>query len=205
MSKSTDIVRLMAQTYAELSSYQDEGFTRDQFGYMPFVTFFKRPNYFRFEWIRSHPFHLLRSLRDFRIVWSDGHETHTYWTGFAKLSRRDKNLSLAIAGATGISRGAIRTVACLLMSDLGGFKLPDLKECTLQREEVVDQVECHVVVGVHPRSGERYKLWIGKNDHLLRQLVSGEDREIRSMVRVNHDIPGRAFAFTPPMGKQGCS
>lgn len=196
------------KVYSRLKSYQDEGIlieTRDEstggtIEKMPFKTSFRRPNMFRFEWTD----YTITKLGRTHIVWSNGKEVFTYWE--PDRYEKEESLSLAVAGATGVTSGAARTVALLLLpEELGGATWKDLKEVSLAGEEVVDGVNCYRIKAKF--GDDPLELWIGKNDFLLRK--SREEKKIdeilwiteefRRKIQVDHSIPDVAFNYKPPI------
>lgn len=196
------------KVYSRLSSYQDEGIvieTRDEatggtIEKMPFKTSFRRPNLFRFEWIN----YTLTKLGRTHVVWFNGKEAFTYWE--PDRYEKEESLSLAVAGATGVSSGAARKVALLLIEEeLGGANWKDLKEVSLAGEEVVDGVNCYHIKATF--GSDPLELWIGKNDFLLRKSRKEKKineilwitEEFRRKIQVDHSIPDVAFNYKPPI------
>lgn len=202
------ILKRMAENYAACSSYQDTGVhettyheaTSGRIEKMPFKLYFKRPNLLRFEWIDYAPWRDGRT----KIVWSNGSETFTYWE--PDTYEKDESLSMGIAGATGISRGAAHTIPSLLLEEIGGFELTDLTDLSLVGEEVFENEPCYRISGKHP-AGDVYELWIGKRDFLLRKERTRTDEkdqyiieeEIHRDIKINGHIVAETFNFKPPI------
>jgi outer membrane lipoprotein-sorting protein len=199
------IVRKMAEQYTSAKSYFDVGVVQTVSAAderlietnVSFKTYFERPNKMRFEWEEGG------QLKSWHIVWSDGKDVFTYWDSGGL--KREESLSLALAGATGISRGAAHTVPVLLLQDVG-FKLTEMSNTSLVREEQLEGEDCFVVKGFHP-FGFPIDLWISKNDFLLRkEREQNEDKtfveEIRRNVKLNATFPAETFQYTPPSPKK---
>ncbi len=204
------VVRKMAESYAACKSYQDTGVvetiyheeTGGRIDKMPFKTYFKRPSLLRFEWIDYFP----RKVGRTSVVWSDGASTFTYWE--PDKFEKEEDLSMGIAGATGVSHGAAHTVPRLLLPvGIGGFALTDLKDLTLVGEEVFEGEPCYKITGKHP-NGDVHELWISKRDFLLRKErtetpgLDGEsvtEEEIHRGVKINQPIADEVFKFKPPI------
>jgi outer membrane lipoprotein-sorting protein len=190
------ILKQMTERYTALSSYEDSGvvesvsdgpLTRRDTN-IGFKTYFTRPNKLRFEWLDySSPLTLDRNM-----IWSDGQKSFKVYS-FDPGRTETEDISMAVAGATGISRGSARTLYALLISDqIWGFSLTELTKLSLKGEEVFEGEECYVLEGYHP-NGEPWKLWISKRDSLLRKLktptTNGEFiEEIRRGIKVNGKV-----------------
>ncbi|HKR15477.1 MAG TPA: DUF2092 domain-containing protein [Pyrinomonadaceae bacterium] len=198
----------MFRVYSGLKSYQDEGIvieTRDEptggtIEKLPFKTSFKRPNFFRFEWTDYG----ITKLGRTHIVWSNGNEAFTYWE--PDRYEKTESLGLAVAGASGVSSGAARTVSSMLITEeIGGVTWKRLEKVSLVGEEVVDGVRCYHVKAIS--GDEPLELWIGKADFLLRkhrqERKLDEDlyitEEFRRKIQVDHSIPDLAFNYQPPI------
>lgn len=168
--------------YAALKSYRDQGTVRyDVLGStqeVRFETVFVRPDRFRFEWSKGHPFPPLRSMTTRTAIWFDG-EAAFWWQrdSFKRETQsRMESLSRAVAGATGVSSGAAHTIATLLLPDLWGAdkfgdSLLNLRDAKHVGEGVVDAVPCERVAGVDWRD-EPVELWIGRHDRVIRRVQS---------------------------------
>jgi len=134
----------VGQTYRGLKSYSDRGFiqSRDDpdsvesdITKLSFSTHFRRPNFFRFEWRCS-------DLEGVNVIWCDGKSAFNKYR-YDKNATPAKNLILAIAGATGVSGGTAHTVPALLMEEVGGNKLTDMKNSVYRGAEIVNGEDCH--------------------------------------------------------------
>ena len=198
------IVKRMAARYASAKSYRDEGAVRSisrlKNGQTQeintFRTFFVRPKKFRFEWNDvGGP-----QNGDLNIVWTGGDEVFSYSPLLGM--EKEEDLDMAIAGATGISRGAAHSIPVLLFPDKSGFRVTEMNRITLTGEERFEGANCYVVKGFHP-FGFAIELWIGKDDFLLRRILEHNDdgtvdEEIRRNISVDGAISDDSFRFTPP-------
>src|ERR1041385_7407683 len=128
------ILNNMLRAYSRAASYQDEGIlvtttdtpTGGTIEKIPFKTFFQRPNMFRFEWTE---FTITKLGRTYRI-WFNGKEAFTYWE--PDRYEKEKSLSMAVAGATGVSSQTVNTVSEMLLPDeLGPSTLKALVKISL--------------------------------------------------------------------------
>lgn len=185
---ATRILNNMFSVYARAASYQDEGIlvtttdtpTGGVIEKMPFKTFFKRPSLFRFEWTDFTTTKLGRTYR----IWSNGTDAFTYWE--PDRYEKEESLSLAVAGATGVSSITVNTVSDLLLPDeLGPSALKKLTRVSLLGEDVFEGVHCYRIKATE--DNESIELWIGKNDLLLRKLrrerKQGDELLIREEMR----------------------
>lgn len=195
------ILKEMGAVYAKASSYQDLGEVIDNInssgsaGYSStFKTYFSRSQKYRFEWI-DQPFGNGKKYEN--AVWSNGENTFSsYSWNSNNVQQPQKSLSLGVAGATGVTRGAAHTVSTLLMSEIGGFRLTQLKTLSLLKQENFEGADCFVIRGEWHRSP--VDLWIGKDDFLLRKIKSRNidstyKEEIRRNIKLNEEIPSEVF------------
>lgn len=200
------IVQKMLKAYAEVSSYEDEGVTlsydpdKAEPNEIVFATFFRRADYFRFEWTSHHPYPPLRHLKTYAVTWSDAAGVHTFRQPPNSTStlRDDGNMSRAIAGATGVSRGSAHHVLRLLSTGVGGFAINELESLAVVGTDKIEGTSCYQLAGKHPR-GNLYQVWVGTTDYLIRRIrrpnsASGNDQEeTRRNIRINHPIPDAIF------------
>lgn len=201
------ILQRMVGQYLTVSSYQDSGVVETVSVDSPttrstdvfFKTYFTSPLKFRFEWIDYSPF----SEPERNVVWSDGTKAFGFYAFEPEKIETKDDVSSAIAGATGISRGAAHTIPELLLKDVGGFSLLELEKVTSKGEERFEGEECYVLEGFHP-NGEAWRLWIGKKDSLLRKLrtKSGSDfsEEIHRDIKIEAAIPEAIYHPTIAAG-----
>lgn len=195
-----EIIRTMAARYGALKSYQDSGVVEVQRTDAPprretdnfFKTHFTRPQKLRFEW-----FDYSSSFPERSIVWSDGQKTFTRPSYEPDKIETEEDLSMGLAGATGVSRGAAHTVPVLLLpEEVVGFSLVELARLSLKGQERFEGEDCYVVEGYHP-NGEAWTLWISKRDFLLRKVRTpdpdGFKEEIRRDIIIDAEISEEVY------------
>jgi hypothetical protein len=197
--KAQAILQKMRARYASLDSYRDWGAVINDTCTITFLTHFRRPSYFRFEWNDAYVGRDGRLRTTSSAIWSnEGGAYKCYdWTSGTE---RVRCLSSAVAGATGISMGAAHNLAVMLMEEIGGFALSDLQRPTLARTEF-EGTPCYRIRGQHPH-GFPYIVLIGTDDLLVRQVCepkdnSRNDLEFRRNIRVNEPIEMRVFRGRP--------
>jgi hypothetical protein len=199
------ILRTMAVRYAKATSYQDVGRVETKYfrsgvnneETILFKTYFIRPRFFRVEWSSAGA----HSFKERNAVVCDNNRTVVY-------SSRDKfetmdDLSLGIAYATGISSGAAHTISSLLIENTSDFRILDLANIVVTGTDVFEGIECFVITGRHPL-GDKFELWVGRNDYLLRKLrtehrfdtFSTVTMEVRQEIKINGAIPLDVFHLT---------
>jgi len=161
--------------YRSLDSYSDTGLSRSlarrPSRLCKFETKYQRPGLFRFGFDSPHPSPRRRYLFSACVVGYDGTAPYFYskhYTGPAGVEICE-SLDLAVAGATGISSGTAHTIGALLLVEVSGFTLLDLRRIRFRRNRVVLGVPCVCISGLHPRGG-RLTAWFGEEDMLLRRL-----------------------------------
>jgi hypothetical protein len=202
-----DVLLAMHAKYAAVRSYQDRGVvitecpSEPEADELTFRTFFCRPERFRFEWTERHPYSGLRHILYHQVIWSDGTGAFSY-SDADRITRAKENLTMAIAGATGVSRGAAHTVSSLLLAEVGGFSLPQLQRLTLDERDY-EGVALYRIGGYHPH-GHFYEADVGRHDLLLRKLSVHKDDgawkdEIRRDIQIDEAINEQVFHFRPPV------
>ncbi len=159
---STEVLERVAHAYAAASTYVDRGVVTDRFTTAqggrtktkPFETAFERPSRFRFEFRDDG-----KSARAFTI-WTEGDRAFSRWFVTGNRIEQARNLSFAIAGATGVSSGSAYTVPSLLMpQELTGSKVLELADARVEGVELIDGHRCYRVTG--KRIGDSVRtLWI---------------------------------------------
>jgi outer membrane lipoprotein-sorting protein len=201
------VLQEMLLRYAAIESYQDRGVVlttwpdKPQADEIIFTTFFRRPNRFRFEWTSHHPYPPLRHLKTHNLIWCDGTNVFFY---------RDQNggvepeasLIMAIAGATGISKGSALTVSNMLLPEIDAVSLADLQDLHL-REDIFEETSCYCIRGRDLRS-DYHELRIGVADYMLRSLSTTHENgatsdEIRREIQVDARIEEHIFQFQPAL------
>jgi len=186
----------VARAYANVTAYQDSGVVlihdpqKEQPDEIIFQMLYVRPDRLRFDWVRHHPYPPLRHIKTLSSIWPDSEGSHLTQLGDSK--PKTVSLNLAVAGATGVSRGSSHHIPRLLTPTITGFSLMDLADVTLLGEEVFEGVRCHRLEGKHPRGGV-YQLYIGQDDHFIRRIVresagTSSTEEIHRNIRINGDV-----------------
>ena len=157
-----DVIDHIALKYGNCQTYQDIGRVDGAQGAITFSTYFVRPNKFRFDWI-----YLDRaSIRN--SVWSDGLKVFAHHA-LVEAPEELPNLSLAIAGATGVSQGTAHTVSTLLIPGAEVARtsrtLLKLVPYELCESEIVAGELCHRVTST--RTNGRNDLWIRASDYAI--------------------------------------
>ena len=199
------ILETMAKTYASCRSYRDSGVVRTSYGAqldmqlsdIAFTTAFVRPDRFRFEFTEAQPGTALRY-----IVWCNGEDVRRWWT--IKDDDAPGSLSMAIAGATGVSRGAAHIVPRHLLPErISGTSFADLKDARRLDDADLGSTPCLRVTGTLGRSVRT--LWIDRETHVLRRLEdSFSSDEHRSVTTTDYtpvldeDIAGALLDFGAP-------
>ena len=91
------------------------------------------------------------------------------------------------------------TVARLILPEVGGFSLLELRDLGMLKDTVVDGTLCYQIAGRHPH-GQQHVVVIEQTSLLLRKVRYDDgadlDEEIRYSIRV--DEPMDAAGFTLP-------
>ncbi|UCG32133.1 MAG: DUF2092 domain-containing protein, partial [Phycisphaerales bacterium] len=169
-----------------------------------FTTAFVRPDRFRFEYQDENP--MGKPTR--YIVWASGDEVQTWWTVENEI-KNQPSLSLALAGATGVSAGSAHTVPRLLLpDDVDGWCTTKLIDVKLIGEGKVGENECYRIEGKHPRVSRPRTLWIGREDYILRRIDEQKDiQDFRSETTttyepvINAEVTDEMLKFDPPEAK----
>jgi len=150
VQEADTVLAQVGLTYRGFKSYSDRGFmeSRDDpdsaetdIRKITFSTLFRRPNLFRFEWTYS-------DREGINVIWRDGENAFAKYSYESKASHIE-NLSRAIAGATGVSGSTAHTVPSLLMEEVSGRKLTDMKNTVYRGNEIVHGEECHHLQGAN--------------------------------------------------------
>lgn len=194
-------VEAAVQRYRQLQAYSDVGWSHRPHGRMDgrceFRTDYRADGSFRFEFERAHPYVGLKHLRWRWVVGVGGGAPYVLRVDDSGESRLEEpeSLGLAVALAAGVSSGTARTLAGLLMPEVGGWSLLQLRRLRFRRDRVIDGVRCAAVSGLLPRGG-RVTAWFGREDLLLRRLVKARLRseERRTRIRTDHTLPDALFS-----------
>lgn len=202
-----DILHAMYAKYAAMRSYQDRGVVQLKFPNKPdanevtFSTFYQRPDRFRFEWTTHHPYSELRHLLTHQVIWSNDTGSFLY-SDQKPAIRKEESMMMAIAGASGVSKGAAYNVSRLLMADVGGFTPPQLGQLTLRHSECAG-VLCYLIGGYNAE-GDFCETYVGIDDLLMYRMTRRTDLpshkgvefdDIRREIRVDQSIDEQIFQF----------
>jgi hypothetical protein len=198
-----ELLERVGERYQTFSTYQDSGVvlsyrTDDQSPReIVFTTWFVRPNYFRFDWRDHHPYPPLRHIVTNHSVRSSG-TSATYRQDNPHEVTEERDLGLAIAGATGISSAAACDVPNLLMPEVvRAFKITQLLNLEIVGTSIFEGTSCIQVRGQHPRGGE-HELWIGEADFLVRNFRKSRPGrradQIHRNIVVDQPIPEAVFS-----------
>ncbi len=166
-----DILQKVRDAYSKFDTYSDVG-TVENLGqpWLPleFQTCFKRPSNFRFQWLSWHPHFGKSKPPSEDTIYSDGTDHFNIYSGELE---RVKSFSLLVAGATGVSSGAVHALLNLLRP--GSVELRDYwHEATAIRflpDELLNGFECFHLIGMLNQSDEM-EVWIDKDTLTVRQL-----------------------------------
>ncbi len=209
-----NILDKMAKVYAECKTYKDHGVVKTVFiddetriVEKPFETCFVRPFDFRFEYSE-------KGLRPpCYIVWNNKTETKKWFYADKNKIKKEVSLSMAIAGATGVSGGSAHTIPNLLIDEIRGYGLKTLKKTKLLEEKRFDNSECYRIQGycgpVRLKNGVTSKplvVWIDKKTFLVRRIDEATEFprfKTTTMTTyyptINQPIAKEKLAFNPPV------
>lgn len=174
------ILTRSAARYADCATYQDTGDhistlrpgerNQDRRS-LPFKTWFIRPDLFRFEF-RTRTWEPEANW-DRSVITRVNGRVASFWSMLDN-NRTPDSLSLALAGATGVSGGTANTIPRLLLpNELNGRSLNQrFADATIEAPEIIDSELCHHLVVRTDRNTD--EAWIGVDTYLLRKLA--EDR-----------------------------
>jgi outer membrane lipoprotein-sorting protein len=198
---ATQIMKQVVETYHSLSTYSDKGVSIDNVtgtngAYeirVDFETLFKRPRKLRFAWTLQYSY---APGKRQNVIWSDG---ETVWSSYffrRNEPSRAENLGSAVAGAIAVSQTTAHTITRLLSDEIPGIRLDELADLKVLGDDTADGVECFVLVGSYS-SGES-RVWVGRQDHLIRRIEDrskfGTRKEVRTQISVNQDIADSRFS-----------
>lgn len=204
MQSPQQILDQMVSVYASCSSYSDHGEVKEVFFEggrnrtvtKPFSTAFVRPSRFRFGFEEITDFH----TADY-VVWQDGPIVKRWWSIEPQIQLYE-NLSLALAGATGVSSSSAIIVPSMLMTNLGDTRrIQSLSQLSLKGEEKVSGKVAYRIEG-QDRLGNLMTIWINKETFLLlktfekKKLAAFEVEATKTYEpQINVDISPGQLAF----------
>lgn len=204
------ILDRMAKTYADCKSYSDSGLVKTVFidadgnrtVEKPFNTAFVRPDRFRFEYHEKAG----DERKNRYLVWRNGKEVQTWWDIKPEVAKPE-SLSLALAGATGVSSGSAHTVPALLLpEEIGGRKLTEMTEAKKLEDARLDKADCFRIQGLYV--AKPMTLWIDKKTFLVRRMdTENKFDNFRTESTTTYDpvldgkIADKMLEFDPPKQK----
>jgi hypothetical protein len=199
------VLRRVSQTYSAMTSYADSGAVKSVIGDDPtyqtnFATLYKAPSLFRFEFSSPHPYPPLRHIVTKHVVGFDGSTAYSTWQEYQKAPRlrTEESLDLAVAGATGISRGSAHTIGRLLFPKLSGVAIGEPLDARFADDTLIGDIPCFVILAVY-RRGFEDEYAIEKQSLLIRRLRSHTGKspaeEYRENIRVDQPIDDGLFAI----------
>jgi hypothetical protein len=171
-----EFIRTMLDVYATCNSYRDKGTVKTVYNpetsghdfdkLTTFETYFKRPDFLRFEWTTTHK----SGAQENCAFWYDGKHVSIYNSKDASIDEC-ASLLQAVARATGASDGAAPMVSSMLLPyELEiGRGLKDLKEIELVNEEEYCGEICYHLLASWIKHHDR-ELWLSKRDFTLRGI-----------------------------------
>jgi hypothetical protein len=178
------ILNCVQATYRGFQSYADTGTveTVPPIGKTPteFKTYFIQPNKVRFEWRAWHPYFGKEHPPEENVIWSNGERSHSFFLG--KQNSPD-GISLAIAGATGVSSGSVHMILKLLFPECIEISRVwyNMQNSRLLEDAEINGSQCYHLIG-ETKLPDDVEAWIGKDDMIVRRLrthmrITPADRE----------------------------
>jgi hypothetical protein len=197
------IIEALTQRYAAMRSYQDRGVVRNWLMpgeppiETPFETSYSAPNLFRFSFDCPHPFPPLAHIVTRYVVGFDGHRAYVWRQHADDAPELDvaSDISMMVGGVACVSSGASHIITRLLLPQVGGIALRDLRDLSVVGGETVDGVPCRRVSGTHPK-GQGWVMVIERESNLLRSVARGAKDIVQQhqAIQVNESIDVSTFA-----------
>lgn len=199
---AAEILAAVEETYSVIDTYRDIGSVRGEWSLLGididwlddgirFSTAFARPDRFRFEFEYQYP-----SSEEWHsyVVQADPSGVRTNWHANPGVEQ-EASLGLAVAGATGVSRGAAHSIPTLLLpQEIGGWRITNLESASKIENGNIDGRAYMRIRGEHP-SGSPVVVWIDPDTFLIRRI---EKRlTILLMFRVDWTTDFEAKVSTP--------
>lgn len=190
----------VVQRYKNIRTYSDAGAVRPRgnkgLASCWFETQYEAPNFFRYEFTTPHPYRPLRHCTTKTILGAnDGGSYHyKHYPRSEPTIEQGHNLPREISRATGVSQGTAHTIGKLLISEVSGLSLGDLRRPRFRQFRLFQGVLCFCISGIHPRRG-RLTAWVGVHDLLLRKLISHDFRheEVRWNIAIDQPLSNTIF------------
>jgi hypothetical protein len=202
MSKSDapELFRAALSMYRQLSSYQDDGAVEvaspklESRNRVTFETLFVRPSLFRFKFASPHPYPPLAHIITTTICGLDEFGAYMWSKNYdAPSSLEDcESITMAVAGATGISSGSAHNIGHLLLAQIGGSRFADLDKLSLRNDETVEGVRCRLLHGSVPGADADVTLFVDPETLIIPRIdtrfAQFSSQEIRRNIRINEAI-----------------
>ncbi len=197
-----EILKKTQEAYANCKSYMDTGYVRTVFmdkngketniRKLIFSTSYVRPDKFRFEYGER----IADETQGVYIIWKNGEKLKTYWS--LKGEQIPESLSMAIAGATGVSGGSAHTIPRLLIAEVKGKLVTLVQNPVLLNESRDDNgVMCYLI-----KLDKNRTIWIQKETFLISRIQEFSEFDTfntKSVTaynpEVNVNIPDKYFIF----------
>ena len=201
-----ELLRGALSLYQQMSSYQDDGIVevtspklerRDK---VTFETLFVRPSLFRFKFASPHPYPPLAHIITTTICGLDGLGAYMWSKNYDAPARIEdcENISMAVAGATGISSGSAHNIGQLLFAEVSGTRFADLEQLSLQSDETVEGVLCRSLHGSVPGVDAEVTLFIDSKTLIIPRIdtrfAQFSSQEVRRNIRINETIDSSRLA-----------
>lgn len=217
------IVELATRVYAQCDSYRDSGvaattYTSDDrqwTGEKPFTTVFIRPSRFRFEYQDMSAGDPPPSS----IIWADGNDVRT-WSDVDPGVNILATVSMAIAGAAGVSQGTSHRIPSMLRPEPSASKSAlELNYARRIKDGDADEFECFRIRGQSIRTPKTLgsgdtgivlhenssTIWIDKHSYLVRRVDESNvydsfstDTVTTYSPEINVEIPSELLEFGAP-------
>ena len=165
----------MANKYSRCASYRDCGTAefadsrRTIVDLVEFTTYFVRPCSMRFEFRRTNA--RFGNPRRVLAIGCDGTRCFEDLDIYDGIPEEARTLSLAVAGATGLSAAAAYTVLPMLIDELraGGRSLLQWRKIELIGQELVNPYNCYVLKSTTSDYDEN-TFWISTEELVIRRI-----------------------------------
>lgn len=200
-SLANEIIARSRHVYEQCDSYIDVGLHHGSIGVRdeaPFVTYFQRPDRFRFEYMDSHPHEASFSMRGVIVRDELGPASLWHLYGTEEPEVEQKPIELAIAALTGVSHGTAHHVPYQLLRLMSGR---DRWKYQLLSDTEFDGHRCFRVSTTEVTS---LVAWIDQQSFLVRRTEWHMEYPSVTVYRPRLNpsplaFPPRVFAFKPAM------
>jgi hypothetical protein len=201
-----ELLRAALSMYQKISSYQDDGDvvvaspnleSRDR---VTFETHFVRPSQFRFKFASPHPYPPLAHIITTTICGLDELGAYMWSKNYdAPATFEDcENISMAVAGATGISSGSAHNIGQLLFAQIGGARFADLDNLSSRNDETVEGVRCKSLHGSVSGADADVTFFIDPKTLIIPRIdtrfAQFSSKEMRRNIRINETIDSSRMA-----------